>query len=244
MREQAGARSLSRVVFAGVRADILAGAYEPGARLSPKTIAAKADVSLSVVREALTRLAEQGLVVAEPQLGFSVVTLNLDDVRDISRLRILIEGAAFKDAIEHADIEYETRVLASHHRLARTPQWKDEERQTVTEEWARAHAQFHSALLSASPSPRLRDLAESLRETAELYRRWSGTLSVHQGEPRDIPAEHQALMQAAIDRDAELGVVLIGDHINKTTELLAHYVEASEDEVSAAVGEQASPASA
>jgi DNA-binding GntR family transcriptional regulator len=239
MREQGGPRSLSRAVFADVRADILAGTYPPGARLSPKTIAAKADVSLSVVREALTRLAEQGLVDAEPQLGFSVVTLDLDDVRDISKLRVLIEGAAFRDAIEHADIEYETRVLASHHRLARTPQWKDEDRQSITEEWSRAHAQFHSALLSASPSPRLRDLAEGLRETAELYRRWSGTLSAPSAHgsapdqpPRDIPAEHQALMQAALDRDADLAVKLIGEHINKTTELLAHYVEDHQGEAS------------
>jgi DNA-binding GntR family transcriptional regulator len=160
-------------------------------------------------------------------------------VRDISNLRVLIEGAAFRDAIEHADIEYETRVLASHHRLARTPQWKDEDRQSITEEWSRAHAQFHSALLSASPSPRLRDLAEGLRETAELYRRWSGTLSapsVHPAAaaqpPRDIPAEHQALMQAALDRDADVAVKLIGEHIYKTTELLAHYVEGHENEAS------------
>lgn len=238
MREQAGARSLSRAVFADVRAEILAGAYPPGSKLSPRAIADKADVSLSVVREALTRLAEQGLVNAAPQLGFSVVNLDLEDVRDINKVRILVEGAAFKDAIEHADIEYETRVLAAHHRLVRTPMWNDEAAgRTVNEEWSRAHAQFHSALLSASPSRRLRELAEGLRDTAELYRRWSGTLSADQPE-RDIPAEHEALMQAALDRRADLAVDLIGDHINKTTELLASYVEGHQDEVAALNGSQ------
>jgi DNA-binding GntR family transcriptional regulator len=238
MREQAaGARSLSRAVFAEVRADILAGVYAPGSKLSPRAIATKADVSLSVVREALTRLAEQGLVNAAPQLGFSVVTLDLDDVRDISKVRIVIEGAAFKDAIEHADIEYETRVLAAHHRLVRTQMWEDETNRTVREEWSIAHAQFHSALLSASTSPRLRELAEGLRETAELYRRWSGTLAVDQPE-RDIPAEHEALMRAALDRRSDLAHELIGDHINKTTELLAGYVETHPLEVAALNGEQ------
>jgi len=249
MRDQVKARSLSRAVFADIRAEILAGTYPPGSRLSPRVIATKADVSLSVVREALTRLAEQGLVVAEPQLGFSVVSLDLDDVRDISTVRILIEGAAVKDAIEHADVEYEAHVLASHHRLTRTPLWADEDSKTVTEEWASAHAQFHSALLSASPSRRLRDLAASLRETAELYRRWSGSFSAHSADsadyqPRDIAGEHLALMQAAIDRDADLAVELIADHINKTTELLAHYVEAHEDDAAAGVGEQSSSAPA
>jgi DNA-binding GntR family transcriptional regulator len=234
MRAQGGARSLSRAVFADVRAEILTGTYPPGSRLSPRAIATKADVSLSVVREALTRLAEQGLVVAEPQIGFSVVSLDLDDIRDLSKVRVLIEGAAFKDAIEHADVEYEARVLASHHRLVRTAQGYDEETQTVTEEWARAHAQFHSALLSASPSPRLRELAAGMRETAELYRRWSGVFSTDQDQ-RDVAAEHQALMQAALDRDVERGVVLVGEH-NRTTELLAHYVEAHQDEVASNTG--------
>ena len=126
-------------------------------------------------------------------------------------------------------------MLASHHRLARTRVWDDDEGQTVNEEWARAHAQFHSDLLSASPSPRLRDLADGLRETAELFRRWSGSFTADQGR-RDVAAEHEALMQAAIARDADLAVELLADHINKTTELLAQYVEANQDKVTPRVG--------
>jgi DNA-binding GntR family transcriptional regulator len=229
MREHAGARSLSRAVFADIRSDILVGTYPPGSKLSPRAIATKSDVSLSVVREALTRLAEQGLVVAEPQLGFAVVSLDLDGARDLAKVRVLIEGAAIRDAIEHADVEYEARVLASHHRLLRTPQWADEESQLVTEEWAGAHSQFHSALLSASPSPRLRDLAEGLRETAELYRRWSSTFTAREGH-RDVRIEHQALMEAALDRDADRAITLTADHINQTMALLTHYVETRQDE--------------
>jgi DNA-binding GntR family transcriptional regulator len=223
MSEHAGPRSLSRAVFADVRAGILNGTFAPGSKLSPRAIATASNVSLSVVREALTRLAEQGLVVAEPQLGFSVVTLDLDGARDLNRVRVLIEGAAIKDAIEHADLEYEARVIASHHRLARTQQWVDERNQTVTEEWARAHSQFHTALLSSCTSPRLLELAASLRETAELYRRWSSTFSATQLR-RDVAGEHLALMQAALDGDAELGAQLAGEHIDKTTALLSYGV--------------------
>jgi DNA-binding GntR family transcriptional regulator len=233
MRESAVPRTLTRAVFADIRAEILAGKHAPGAKLSPRAIATSANVSLSVVREALTRLTEQGLVVAEPQLGFTVVNLDLDDVRDISKVRILIEGAALKDAIAHADVEYEARVLASHHRLSRTPAYVDDAAQILTEEWAEAHAEFHRALLSASPSNRLRDLAASLRETAELYRRWSGCFGDRQ-EPRDVPAEHRGLMQAALDRDGERAVVLLTEHINKTASLLESYVAAHR--VSAANG--------
>lgn len=221
---RAAPRSLTRAVFGRIRADILAAVYEPGARLSPRALAAEANVSMSVVREALTRLAEQGLVVAEPQLGFSVVKLEMDDVRDLSALRVLIEGAAMRSAVENADVEYEARVIAAHHRLSRTPFFADPNALTSSEEWALAHSQFHAALLSASPSPRLRELAATLRETAELYRRWSGMVSREHGR-RDVAAEHRALMQAAIDRDADLAVVLCGNHINTTTTLLEAFVE-------------------
>lgn len=217
-------RTLTGAVFAQIRADILAGRYAPGAKLSPRALATTSKVSLSVIREALSRLTEQGLVVAEPQIGFAVVALDIVDVRDISRLRILIEGAALRDAIENADVEYEARVLASHHRLSRTPIHEDEAAEIVTEEWAYAHAQFHSALLSASPSARLRDLAGSLRETAGLYRRWSGCFATHQAR-RDVPAEHRNLMQAALDRDADRAVLLLTDHINRTASLLESFVE-------------------
>ena len=217
-------RSLTAAVFSQIRADILAGAYEPGAKLSPRVLASRSSVSMSVVREALTRLAEQGLVTAEPQLGFSVVKLDMDDVRDISALRILIEGAAFRQSIERADIEYEARVLASHHRLSRTPAWVNDDKRTTTEEWAQAHALFHAALLSAAPSPRLRHLAENLRDTAELYRRWSGMVT--RGHPqRDVAGEHLGLMQAALNHDADRAVLLLTDHINTTTILLEAFVE-------------------
>ena len=211
-------------MYADIRVDILAGRYAPGAKLSPRAIATQYKVSLSVVREALTRLTEQDLVVAEPQLGFSVVGLDIDDVRDISKVRILIEGEGLREAIEHADVEYEARVVASHHRLSRTQYLTGEAGETVTEDWARAHAEYHSALLSACPSPRLRDLAASMRETAELYRRWSGSFSTDQA-PRDVPAEHRGLMEAALDGDAERAVAQLTDHINKTALLLEFYVE-------------------
>ncbi len=217
-------RNLSRAVFSAVRADVLSGRLAPGSRLSPRALATQHEVSLSVVREALTRLSEQGLVVAEPQLGFTVVDLDLDDMRDLYRLRVLIEGAALRDAIEQGDVEYETRVVASHHRLERTPHLLEDGSGQITEEWAAAHGEFHHQLLSASTSPRLRDLADRLRDTSELYRRWSGTLTTAL-PPRDIPDEHRALMQAVLDHDAERAVGLITDHINLTASLLERYAD-------------------
>jgi DNA-binding GntR family transcriptional regulator len=220
--------SLSVAVHADLRSEILAGVFAPGARLSPRVLADRFEVSLSVVREALTRLTAQGLVVATPQLGFSVVSLDIEDLLDLTKVRVLIEGAALREAVEHADVEYETLVVGAHHRLMRTPFLKDEATMTITDEWAGAHATFHDALISASPSPRLRALAASLRDRAELYRRWSGPLAGNQPNHesrRDVAAEHRAMMEAALDHDADRAVALLTDHINFTTSILASYGE-------------------
>jgi len=224
MRQPAGLRqTLGQKVAESVRADILAGRHAPAARLSPRAVAASAGVSLSVAREGLTRLVAEGLVVASPNVGFSVVPLDLDDVRDTAALRVSLEGAALRDSIANADVEYETRVLASHYRLTRAPRYSDAAGRVMTEEWAAAHATFHAELISNCPNRRARRLVADLRGTAEVYRRWSETLGA--GAPsRDVEDEHRALMQAALDRDADRAVVLITDHIAVTARLLEDYL--------------------
>ena len=227
--------SLSVAVHADLRSEILSGVFEPGARLSPRALADRLGVSLSVVREALSRLTDQGLVVAAPQLGFSVVSLDLEDLLDLTKVRVLIEGAALREAVEHADVEYEARVVAAHHRLARTPFFKSEATMSITDEWSGAHAMFHDALISASPSRRLRDMAAGLRDRAELYRRWSGPLAAEHRH-RDVGGEHRALMEAVLDHDADQAVTLLAAHIELTTAMLVEYAEHAEHAVGAEAG--------
>ncbi len=93
----------------------------------------------------------------------------------------------------------------------------------MTDEWAHAHSLFHSALISGSLSPRLRDLSESLRNSSQRYRRW--WVSFTPG--RDIASEHRALMQAVVDGDADRSVILLTDHINATTAQLLEYGSSS-----------------
>ncbi len=221
-------RSLTGAVLSELRSEIMAGRHAPGSRLSPRALADRFDVSLTVVREALTRLTDQGLAVSEAQHGFAVVNLDLPEVRDIARVRVLIEGEALRDAIDHAGVEYEALVLASHHRLLRTPE-RGAESGLPTDDWARAHAQFHTALLRACSSPRLRELATGLRDMTELSRRWSDSFATQQ-PMRDVLSEHRGLMEAAIARDSARAVALLTDHINLTTDRLEQAASVTEPE--------------
>jgi DNA-binding GntR family transcriptional regulator len=82
---------------------------------------------------------------------------------------------------------------------------------------SRQYAEYHQALLSASRNRRLLAIAESLRESAELYRRWSVPLEL---EERDIAGEHRGILRALLDHDADTAAELLTAHIQRTTNVL------------------------
>lgn len=215
--------------YVKLRGDILAGRKRPGEKLPLAGLASEYDVSMGVIREALLRLASEGLVVSEPQIGFRVVPVSTPDLLHLTEARSAIEGLVFEQSVEHGDLDWESRVIASHHRLSRTTRMDDHDGARIGEDWALAHAEFHRALLSGCPNPRLLAIALSLRDAAELYRRWSVPLS---GNHRDIDREHRDLRDVALAHDAAQAVELLRDHIELTTRLLHSSQEAATEQAS------------
>jgi DNA-binding GntR family transcriptional regulator len=207
-------------VYETLRADLLAGRVEPGSKLRLAALGSRFDVSLSVVREALTRLSEQGLVVANPNRGFSVVSLSGEDLIDLTRTRVDIETLAVRRSVEEGSLEWETALVAAHHHLAGTPITAPDG--GVNEAWIASHRQFHRALLAGCGSVRLEAIATALRDSAELYRIWSR--SIAHDEDRDVACEHRRLTELAIARDVEGTVEALAAHIQRTTDALLRYV--------------------
>lgn len=217
------AKTLNGEIFARVRSDILAGHLRPGTPLRPAELAQAHSVSLSVVREALARLAEQELVDWVPQTGYSVVPLSVDDLADLTDVRLDIEVLAVRYAVQRGDVAWEASVLAAHHTLERTPQFDPQDPDRFTEDWASAHANFHTTVWEGCNSRRLISIAAQLRDGAELYRRWSHALA-HDSE-RDIPAEHRGLLKAVLQRDEDAAAGALRDHIRHTTNVLLHHTQ-------------------
>ncbi len=208
--------TLTEEVYARLREELLRGDLLPGAKLRISEIACRYEVSPSVLREAMTRLAEQGLIVAIPQRGFAVVELSVDDLQDLTRARSLIETMALRESIADGDIAWESRVLAAHHLLQRTPM-------TIRGEWSKAHRNFHHTLLAGGRSTRLIAVADNLRDCSDLYIHWSREL-VHDNL-RDAPAEHQRIADLTLARDADGAAAALAHHIELTTALLVAYAE-------------------
>ena len=206
------------LVYAQLRGEIFGGRYLPGDRLKFGTLAEECDASMSVIREALTRLSLEGLVTNEPNVGYAVTEISVPRLRELTDARLELEGLVFGRAIGDGDLAWESSVVAAHHRMVGTPYLTDDDPVRVTDEWALAHAAFHRALLDGCANKKLLQLANGLRDEAELYRRWSQPLGREKN--RDLDGEHRRMMELALARDAEGAVTALRDHIAHTTELL------------------------
>lgn len=204
------------IVYAQIREDIFQGTLRPGQRLRLVELSQRFSVSQSVVREALTRLSEQGLVHAAPQQGFSVVTVSLDDLNELTEARIELETLVLRRAIERGDIKWEAAVVAAHHHLAGVDAVQPDG--TLNSEWFAVHEHFHQTLLEGCGNGRLLAAALSLRDAATLYRRWSRP--VGHDVDRDVAGEHQQLVDAVLRRDADGAAELLARHIDRTSEAL------------------------
>ncbi|WP_411282749.1 GntR family transcriptional regulator [Lapillicoccus sp.] len=205
-------------VYSSVRSDILSGRLRPGEKLGPSVLSQKYSVSLSVVREALTRLAEQGLAVSQPQQGFTVTPISREDLLDLTSVRLDIETLALRRSVERGDVGWRSGLVAAHYLLEHTAQYDALGPPTMNEDWATAHKAFHEQLISACGSARLLEIAQSLRDSADLYRRWSSPIGgdIH----RDIAGEHRAIFHAVQTGDADTAVEELNKHISHTTNVL------------------------
>ncbi|KQY56522.1 GntR family transcriptional regulator [Nocardioides sp. Root140] len=209
-------RANTEAVHALLRADVLGGVHQPGERLKFASLCERYGASVSVIREALTRLVEQGLVESEPKIGFKVRSVSIDDLRDLTATRIDIETIALAYAIERGGVDWEADMVGAHHKLERTPMLTTDGPPRISDEWEDAHGRFHIALLDGCGSPRLLDIACSLRDAAEFYRRWSQTRDTG----RDVACEHREILEATLARDSETAVERLRQHYQRTAEIL------------------------
>ena len=215
-RERRG-RSLVEDVYGTLRAEILFGRRLPASRLQLNELAEEHGVSLSVVREAVTRLATEDLVEATPQRGFRVRPLSVDHLQDLTWVRVQLEGLALRESIAKGDVSWEADLVAAHHRLAVTPMYFEDG--TGNLEWLTAHSGFHAALAGGAGHPILERLRRQLYDAAELYRMWAGNLPHH--TPREhVDDEHRAIFEAALARDADGAVALLTRHLETTAQQL------------------------
>lgn len=205
-------------VYLSLRADILAGRLHPGEKLPFATLSERYGFSVGVIREALSRLVEQSLVENLPQQGFRVASVSRETLIHLTQARCEIESLTLRHSIAEGDVNWKSAVVAALFKLNNTQQMDSDDPSLLSEDWVEAHSAFHAVILAGCANPRLTDICGQLRDSAELYRRWSARIG--EQAKRDIPAEHTAIANAVTAGDADLATRLLSEHISLTSDLL------------------------
>jgi GntR family carbon starvation induced transcriptional regulator len=200
-----------------IRSEILQGALLPGEKLNIKALEQRFEVSLGAIREALSRLGAEGLVVAEAHRGYHVTPVSRDELMDLTHTRIEIEGLCLRRAIAQGDVEWESRIVAAAHRMERLQEQVSDKEARRTPAWNQAHGDFHAALVDACHSPWLLRMRDMLYAQSERYRLMSVPLGTDQ---RDVKAEHRRLMDAVLRRDAEQATQVVREHFMATVDII------------------------
>jgi GntR family transcriptional regulator, carbon starvation induced regulator len=206
-------------VLQRMRADIISCALKPGAKLRFEALRDMYEVSSSTLREALSRLVAEGLVISEDQRGFVVAPVSIDDLNDLTNVRVLIERECIGLAIKHGNDDGEADILGAFHRMDRL-QNRLGSNYYLSSDWAKLHGDFHFALVAGCGSPNLLGIRQKLFERAHRYRRMSSQFRP-QWRAKDV--EHKMIMDTVIARDTAKAQELIDRHIRETTENVIKY---------------------
>jgi len=212
-------RSLSEQAHQCIRRDILGGELFPGEKLQIEAISERYGIGIAPVREALNRLSSEGLVERKSQRGFFVAEISITELEELVKTRIWLETLALRESIQNGDETWEEQLVLSYHRLARTHRrMPSEAGREQSEEWEQRHKEFHLLLLDRCGSSWLLGFCSTMMDQAVRYR--SLSMNVHPSLLRreGAAAEHQALLNAAVERDVERACELLKDHYTTTLE--------------------------
>jgi len=210
-------KTLVGIAYHHLRRDIIEGRLAPGAKLRVEHLKDSYGVGAGTLREALALLVSDALVVTQGQRGFHVKPISMADFQDITKTRILLECEALRQSIQFGDDIWESRVVAAFHRLDRAQKRLAANPSERFNEWEDRNREYHQALISGCQSPWVQHFLGILNQQAERYRRLAIT---RQPIPRDLHAEHQAILDATLNRDADGACKVLAEHISLTYEAI------------------------
>jgi GntR family carbon starvation induced transcriptional regulator len=217
-REEAAEPTINALAYRQIRGDIVACRLAPNERLRVEALRDRYGYGGSPIREALMRLEAEGLVALEQNKGFRVSPVSHEQLLDLMRTRMEIEGIALRWSIEKGGVEWEADLLGAFHRLSHQRKTDRSNGGTVSADWFREHRYFHAALVAACGSPKLKAIREGLFAQAERY----VALSIISKCPtRNDSAEHEQIMRASLARNVARAVHLHNVHIERTSERVA-----------------------
>jgi GntR family transcriptional regulator, carbon starvation induced regulator len=216
--EEAGFGTLASSVHARLRHDILRGVFRPGEKLPIDALCARYGIGATPLREALNRLSAEDLVSRVDQRGFRVAPVSLADLEELTKTLCWIGSLGLREAIRNGDAAWEEAVLLAAHRLSRVEREGTEGYSSFNPEWEARHRAYHLTLISACGSRWLVDFYALLLDRNTRYRYLA---FADASERRDAEAEHRAITDAVLARDADHAAEAAEKHMRRTAESVA-----------------------
>ncbi len=220
LRPEVG-QTLATGAYRRLRDDILTGLLPPNSKLLMRDLQDRYQTSVAPLREALSRLHAEELVCSSDHRGFWVSPISIQEIQELTHMRMLLEESALRDSIANGGSDWELEVVSAFRRLEhvtlRGAQFSD----MTLPEFDVAHDAFHRALIAAGSSRLLLRLRASLTQTVRRYR----TFALTDASSRDHLGEHRGIFEATIAREAEKAVGLLSEHYEQTTRIIVSRFE-------------------
>ena len=204
---------LTDQAFKSLRRDVMMGNLAPGRKLKLEELQDMYGFSSSPLREAMSKLSQEGLIRADERRGFRVSEISREDLADITQMRLLLDVQALSQSIASGNDAWEANIVANHYRLEKIERTFSDGPVLLDNTWVATHKDFHMSLLAACPSERLKSWCFSLFDQAERYRQFS---SRYRKTSRRKASEHKKIMDAVLSRDVPTACALLSDHIAST----------------------------
>lgn len=212
--------SLSHRVTNDIRQDIVSGLLPPGAWLKTEELAKRYQVSANPVREALWRLQGEGFVVAVPQQGARVRTVDDDFVRNIFEIREALEPIIVRRFCRRATASDLAAMREAAAEFARLASRKQVDFATLDA----ANRAFHAVISGGDVN----------FQALEVMERYAGLISATRAQLPISPARlrqrvdhHAGILQAVVTGDADAAARIAAEHVREAgDDMLAQMREA------------------
>jgi DNA-binding GntR family transcriptional regulator len=201
-----------------LRQRIMSGELGDGFPLRQDALAAELGVSRIPIREALSRLESEGLVVSSPHRGYVVSALSSEEIRELFELRGLLEPELIRHAIPRmtsADLDAAEAILEQYERGLDS----DDVRH-----WGELNVLYHMALYEPSGRRRTLEMVRGLLVNTDRYTRLVLTL---ESGPDDAKEDHSGLLEHCRKGAVNQAMALTRDHIQRACANLLAMLEES-----------------
>ncbi len=208
-------QSATQRAYSSLRRMIILGEIAPGEKLKIEELRQTLNIGASPIREALSLLVSDQLVLRLDQRGFKSAEVSKKNFLEILELRSMLEVRALRLSIENTHTEWEENVVLALHRLKRA------EKEGL-EPMEDQHKAFHLELINNCGTPLLFGYCEQLYDLNIRYRFLAAGKASY--SRRDVTAEHQGIVDAVLDHDAATASQRLLEHYSLTGEYLSKII--------------------